>query len=91
MGREILAAQLSRLEEIGKLTEEQTDWKRHEAGNLTYAFADAIKSALGIFLFQPLSMLRYQESLDRGNQRKNAERILRRDAPRKTADRAARY
>jgi hypothetical protein len=56
MGREILAAQLSRLEEIGKLTEEQTDWKRYEAGNLTYAFADAIKSALGIFLFQHLSM-----------------------------------
>jgi hypothetical protein len=29
---------------------------------LTYAFADAVKSAFGIFLFQYLSMLIYQES-----------------------------
>jgi hypothetical protein len=76
MGRGILAAQLSRFDEIGELTEKKSAWKRREGFNLTYTFADAIKSAFGIFLFQHLSMLGYQESLERGNQRKNAENIL---------------
>ena len=76
MGRKILAAQLSRFDDIGELTEEKSAWKRREGFNLTYSFADAIKSAFGIFLFQHLSMLGYQESLERGNQRKNAENIL---------------
>jgi hypothetical protein len=58
------------------LAEGQLAWKRREGFNLTYTFADAIKSAFGIFLFQHLSMLSYQESLERGNQRKNAENIL---------------
>jgi hypothetical protein len=76
MGRGILAAQLSRFDEIGEVTEEKSAWKRREGFNLTYTFADAIKSAFGIFLFQHLSMLGYQESLERGKQRKNAENIL---------------
>jgi hypothetical protein len=76
MGRGILAAQLSRFDEIGERAEENSAWKRREGFNLTYTFGDAIKSAFGIFFFQHLSMLGYQESLDRGNQRKNAENIL---------------
>jgi hypothetical protein len=76
MGRGILQAQLSRFDEIGELAEGKSAWKRREGFNLTYTFADAIKSAFGIFLFQHLSMLSYQESLDRGNQRKNVENIL---------------
>ena len=76
MGRGILAAQLSRFEEIGKRAEEKSAWKRREGFNLTYEFSDAIKSAFGLFLFQHLSMLSYQKALDRGNQRKNAENIL---------------
>ncbi|MDR2633684.1 MAG: hypothetical protein LBC51_08710 [Treponema sp.] len=76
MGREILAAQLSRFDEIGELTEKKSAWMRREEFNLTYTLADAIKSAFGIFLFQHLSMPGYQESLERGNQRKHAEDIL---------------
>jgi hypothetical protein len=76
MGRGILPAQLSRFDEVGETTEGKSAWKRREGFNLTYTFADAIKSAFGIFLFQHLSMLSYQESLDRGNQRKNAGNIL---------------
>jgi hypothetical protein len=76
MGRGILQAQLSRFDEVGGQTEEKPAWKRREGFNLTYTLADAIKSAFGIFLFQHLSMLGYQESLDRGNQRNNAENIL---------------
>jgi hypothetical protein len=67
---------LSRFDEIGELTEEKSAGKRREGFILTYTFADAIKNAFGIFLFQHLSMLGYQESLERGNQRKNAENIL---------------
>ena len=67
---------MSRFDEIGEVTERKSAWKRREGFNLTYTFADAIKSAFGIFLFQHLSMLSYQESLERGNQRKNAENIL---------------
>jgi hypothetical protein len=52
MGRGILTAQLSRFDEIGELTEEKSAWKRREGFNLTYTFANAIKSACGIFLFQ---------------------------------------
>jgi hypothetical protein len=51
-------------------------WKRREGFNLTYTYTDAIKSAFGIVLFQHLSMLSYQESLDRGNRRRNAENML---------------
>jgi hypothetical protein len=76
MGRGILQAQLSRFDEVGNQTGDASAWKRREEFNLTYTFGDAIKSAFGIFLFQHLSMLSYQESLDRGNQRKNAENIL---------------
>jgi hypothetical protein len=76
MGREIVEAQLRRLEEMGKRVAEKTTWKRREGFNLTYEFADALKSAFGLFFFQNLSMLSYQESLDRGSQRKNAENIL---------------
>ncbi|GHU94230.1 hypothetical protein FACS189479_06700 [Spirochaetia bacterium] len=76
MGRGIVSAQLSRFEEMGKRVEESSTGKRREGFNLTYEIADAVKSAFGIFLFQHLSMLSYQESLDRGNQRKNAENIL---------------
>jgi hypothetical protein len=67
---------LSRFDEVGEPSEGKSAWKRREGFNLTYSFADAIKSAFGIFLFQHLSMLSYQESLNRGNQRKNAENIL---------------
>jgi hypothetical protein len=77
MGRGILAAQLGQFEEIGKRVEEKSTWKRREGYNLTYEFGDAIKSAFGLFFFQHLSMLSYQESLDKGKQRKNAENILR--------------
>jgi hypothetical protein len=76
MGRGILAAQLSRFDEIGEQSERNSAGKRWEGFNLTYTFADGIKSAFGLFLFQHLSMLSYRESLDRGKQRKNAERIL---------------
>jgi hypothetical protein len=76
MGRGILAAELRRFEKTGKKVGENPEWKRREGFNLTYEFADAIKSAFGLFFFQHLSMLSYQDSLDRGNQRKNAENIL---------------
>jgi hypothetical protein len=76
MGRGILPAQLSRFDEMGEQAEGKAAWKRREGFKVTYTFADAIKSAFEIFLFQHLSMLSYQESLDRGNQRKNAENIL---------------
>jgi hypothetical protein len=56
MGRRILAAQLRRFDEIGELTEEKPAWKRRERFNLTCAFAGAIKSAFGIFLFQHISI-----------------------------------
>jgi hypothetical protein len=74
MGRGILAAQLSRFDEIGEQTEANSVWKRRKGFNLTYEFAGAIKSAFGIFLFQHLSMPGYQESLERGNQSNNTER-----------------
>ena len=67
---------MSRLEEMGKRVAEKATWKRREGFNLTYEFGDALKSAFGLFLFQNLSMLSYQESLGRGTQRKNAENIL---------------
>jgi hypothetical protein len=67
---------MSRFDEVGGQAEGKSAWKRREGFNLTYAFADAVKSAFGIFLFQHLSMLSYQESLGRGNQRDNAENIL---------------
>ncbi|GMO16398.1 MAG: hypothetical protein Ta2A_26030 [Treponemataceae bacterium] len=76
MGREIIEAQLSRLEEMGKRVAEKATWQRREGFNLTYDFGDALKSAFGLFLFQNLSMLSYQESPDRGNLRKNAEKML---------------
>jgi hypothetical protein len=44
--------------------------------NVTYEFADAVKSAFAMLFFRFLSMLKLQDSLDRGNQRKNAENIL---------------
>jgi hypothetical protein len=72
MVRGILSAQLNRFDEIG----EPTDGKRREWFNVTYTFADVIKSAFRIFLFQHLSMLSYQESLCQGNPRKNGEKIL---------------
>ena len=67
---------MSRFEEIGKRAKGKAAWKRREEFNLIYEFADAIKSAFGLFMFQHLSMLSYQETLDRGNQRKNAENML---------------
>ncbi|MDR1957195.1 MAG: hypothetical protein LBQ30_10125 [Treponema sp.] len=76
MGRGILAAEPRRFEETGKRVGENPEWKRREGFNLTYEFADAIKSAFALFCFQHLSMLSYQDSRDRGNQRKNAENIL---------------
>jgi hypothetical protein len=76
MGRGILAAELRRFEETGKKVGENPEWKRREGFNVTYEFADAIKSAFALFFFQHLSILSYQDSLDRGNQRKNAENIL---------------
>ncbi|MDR1904186.1 MAG: hypothetical protein LBQ88_18125 [Treponema sp.] len=76
MGRQILAAELRRLEETGKKAGENPAWKRREGFNVTYAFADAIKSAFALFFFQHLSMLKFQDSLNRGNQRKKAENIL---------------
>jgi hypothetical protein len=65
MGREILAGQLSRFDEVGEQAEGKSAWKRREGFNLTYTFADAIKSAFGISLFQHLSMPSYQESLEK--------------------------
>ncbi|MDR1955984.1 MAG: hypothetical protein LBQ30_03940 [Treponema sp.] len=76
MGRGILAAELCRFEKTGKRVGENPIGKRREGFNLIYEFADAIKSAFGLFFFQHRSMLSYQDSLDRGNQRKNAENIL---------------
>ncbi|MDR1229996.1 MAG: hypothetical protein LBK61_01200 [Spirochaetaceae bacterium] len=75
MGRGILRAQLDLCGKAGERTAGKSEWKRREGFNLTYEFADVIKSALGIFLFQHLSMLSYQGSLNRGKQRKNAENI----------------
>ena len=76
MGQGIVAGQLGRFDEIGELTEEKSAWKRREGFNVSYTFADAIKSACGIVLFQHLSMLGYQASWERGKQRKHAENIL---------------
>ena len=76
MGRGILQAQLCRLEEIGERVEEKSAWQRRKGFNLTYGFGDALKSAFGLFFFQHLSMLSYQESLELGNRRKNAENML---------------
>jgi hypothetical protein len=76
MGRGILRAQLRRFDEVGRRVEKKSTWERREGFNRTYEYADAIKSTFGIFLFQHLSMLSYQDSLNRGNQRKNAENIL---------------
>jgi hypothetical protein len=76
MGRGILPGQLSLFEEAGERVEKKSAGERREGYNLSYTFADAIKSAFGIFLFQHMSMLSYQDSLDRGNQRKNIENML---------------
>ena len=76
MGRGILAEQLQEFEEIGDSLEKEEAFKRREGYNLKYGYADAIKSAFGIFLFQHMSMLNYQESLNQGKQRENAENIL---------------
>jgi hypothetical protein len=62
MGREILRAQLELFERIGDRAGEKPAGKRREGFNLTYTYAGAIKSGFGIFLFQHLSMLSYQES-----------------------------
>jgi hypothetical protein len=75
-GTGILRAQLDLCGKAGERTAGKSKWKRREGFNLTYEFADAIKSAFGIFFFQHLSMLGYQESLNRGNQRRNMENIL---------------
>jgi hypothetical protein len=45
MGWGILAAQLSRFDEIGEQTEKKAAWKRRKGFNLTYEFAGTIKSA----------------------------------------------
>ncbi|MDR1955825.1 MAG: hypothetical protein LBQ30_03120 [Treponema sp.] len=66
MGRGILAAELRRFEETGKKVGENPIWKRREGFNVTYEFADAVKSAFGLFFFQHMSMHSYQDSLDRG-------------------------
>ena len=65
MGWGILQGQLSRFVEFGEQAEGKSAWKRRKGFNLPYTFVDAIKSAFGIFLFQYLAMLGYQESLDR--------------------------
>ncbi|MDR1901106.1 MAG: hypothetical protein LBQ88_02320, partial [Treponema sp.] len=75
-GQGNLAAELRRSEETGKRVGENPIWKRREGFNLTYEFADAVKSAFALFFFRHMSMPGYQDSLDRGNQRKNAENIL---------------
>lgn len=67
---------MSLFEESGKRVEEKSTWDRRDGYNLTYEIADAIKGAFGIFLFQHMSMLSYQNSLERGNQRKNTENML---------------
>jgi hypothetical protein len=77
MGRELLSSQLREFEVIGAELEHDEALKRREGGNLTYGYADAIKSAFGLFLFQHMSMLNYQNSLAQGKQRQNAETILR--------------
>lgn len=76
MGRGILAAELRRFEKTGKKIGKNPEWKRREGFNLTYEFADAVKSAFGLFFFQHMSMPEYQASPDRGKRRKNAENIL---------------
>ena len=76
MSEGILGTALRLFEGIGKRVEEKAEWVRREGFNLTYEFADAIKGAFGIFLFQHMSMLNYQQSLDLGMQRKNVENIL---------------
>ncbi|MDR2659915.1 MAG: hypothetical protein LBC27_08025 [Spirochaetaceae bacterium] len=45
MGRGILAAQLSRFDEIMELTGVNSVWKRREGFNLNCTFGGAIKSA----------------------------------------------
>jgi hypothetical protein len=52
-----LSSTRARFDEIGELAGKKSAWERREGFNLTYTFADAIKSAFGIFLFQHLSML----------------------------------
>jgi hypothetical protein len=73
MSRGRLVAELRRFEETGKKAGENPIGKRREGFNVTYAFADAIKSAFALFCFPHRSMLKFQDSLD---QRKNAEHIL---------------
>ncbi|MDR2658749.1 MAG: hypothetical protein LBC27_02000 [Spirochaetaceae bacterium] len=77
MGRGILRVQLELCDKVGEQTGVNSVWKRREGFNFTCTFAGAIKRAFGIFLFQYLSITWYQESLGRGNQRKNTENILR--------------
>jgi hypothetical protein len=72
MGRGILAAELRRFEKTEKKVGKNPEWKRREDFNLTYEFADAIKSAFGLFFFQHMSMPGYQASLDRGKRRKTS-------------------
>jgi hypothetical protein len=63
MGRGILAAELRRFEDTGKRAGENPIWKRREGFNLTYEFADAVKSAFALFFFQHMSIPGYQDSL----------------------------
>jgi hypothetical protein len=75
MGRGIVPTQLSRFYEVGEQAEGKSAWKWREGFKVTYTFVDAVKSAFRIVLFQPVSMVSYQESLDLGNQRKMRKRF----------------
>jgi hypothetical protein len=76
MGRGILKAQLRDFDEIGERADREVQPRRREKYDLKYDYADAIKSAYGVFFFQHPSMLNFQQELKRKFNRSNAETVL---------------
>jgi hypothetical protein len=76
MGRGILKAQLRDFDRIGKRADREIQPQRREKYDLKYDYADAFKSAYGLFFLQHPSMLNLQQELKRTYNRSNAETVL---------------
>jgi hypothetical protein len=76
MGWGILKAQLPDFDQIGERADRDIQPRRRENYDLKYDYADAIKSAYGVFIFQHPSMLNFQQELKRKYNRSNAETVL---------------
>ncbi|MDR2434817.1 MAG: hypothetical protein LBD47_09655 [Treponema sp.] len=61
MGREILKAQLRDFNQIGQRADREIQPRRRDK----YDYADAVKSAYGVFFFQHPSMLNFQQDCER--------------------------